>query len=92
MIDKLPIAYPPVRAGQAGTSPGRSRVVGPRTRAGHTWTGQAAKVTVAALIDVLVILGYLVMSLGIGAEGHAGPRPDRPGTPVMQEPAPRPGF
>jgi hypothetical protein len=43
----------------------------------------------ALLIEALLILGCVVLSLGIGAEGRPGIGPDRP-PPPMPAPAPPP--
>jgi hypothetical protein len=44
----------------------------------------------ALLIEALLILGFVVLSLGIGAEGQPGVGPDRPPPPPTHAPAPPP--
>lgn len=44
----------------------------------------------ALLIEALLILGFVVLSLGIGEEGQPGVGPDRPPPPPTPAPAPPP--
>ena len=50
---------------------------------------RAATIVGVVLIEALLILGFVVLSLGIGAEGQPGIGPDRP-PPPMPAPAPPP--
>jgi len=56
-----------------------------RTTIGTRWRArsvtQAAKIVAACLIEAIVILGFVVLSLGIGAESQPGLGPDRPPPP-----------
>jgi hypothetical protein len=49
------------------------------------WLGQVGKVVVATTIQAIVILGFVVLTLGLGGEGHVGIGPDRP--PLSASPA-----
>ena len=56
----------------------------PAMPAGHVM--EAVKVIVTALIVAILILGFVVLSLGLGGEGHGGVGPDRPPQPVTSAP------
>ena len=68
----------------------------PRYRASPSTSGTArfirrgATVVVASLIEAILILGFVVASLGLGYESHSGVGPGRP-PPVTPAPAPPPG-
>lgn len=40
-------------------------------------------VVVVCLIEGILVLGFVALSLGLGAEGHLGVGPDRPPPPVI---------
>ena len=40
-------------------------------------------ITAACLIEGILVLGFIALSLGLGAEGHVGVGPDRPPPPVI---------
>lgn len=50
---------------------------------------RGATVVVASLIEAILILGFVVASLGLGHESHSGAGPDRP-PPLTPAPAPPP--
>jgi hypothetical protein len=54
------------------------------------WFARIVTIFGALLIEALLILGFVVLSLGIGAEGRHGVGPDRPSPPPMPAPAPPP--
>jgi len=69
------------------------RMAGPRTIGTQARAGSVARaaLTVAALlIEAILILGLVVLSLGLGIEGHPGIGPDRPPPPTTPAPAPPP--
>jgi hypothetical protein len=49
-----------------------------------------ATFVVACLIEAILILGFVVASLGLGYEGYPGAGPDRPPPPPAPAPAPPP--
>jgi hypothetical protein len=55
------------------------------------WVQRGVKFIAATLIEAILILGFVVLSLGLGAEGHAGVGPDRPPPPVTPASEPAPG-
>jgi hypothetical protein len=59
--------------------------IGTRSRAGSV--RRAAAIVVACLIEAIMILGFVVASLGLGYEGYSGVGPDRPRPPAMPAPA-----
>lgn len=63
-------------------SPGSSLPSGATTRL-------AATIVLAGLIEAILILGFVVASLGIGHESHSEAGPDRPPL-TMPGPAPAP--
>jgi hypothetical protein len=52
--------------------------------------GRGAAIVVACLIEAVLILGFVVASLGLGYESHSGVGPGRP-PPMTPAPAPPPG-
>jgi hypothetical protein len=50
---------------------------------------QAAKVVAAALIEAILILGFVVLNMGFSDEGRIGVGPDRPPPPAINEPGAR---
>jgi hypothetical protein len=40
-------------------------------------------IAAACLIEVILVLGFVALSLGLGEEGHVGVGPDRPPSPVI---------
>lgn len=40
-------------------------------------------IAAACLIEGILVLGFVALSLGLGAEGHVGVGPDRPPPPVI---------
>jgi len=89
MITKLRVTYPalpPRQVESAGSGPDVPAKTETKARVG--WVEQAEKVIAATLIEAIVILGFVVPSLGIGAEGKHGLGPDRP--PSQTTPAPAP--
>ena len=65
----------------------RATTLGPTVQVGLL--RQIGKVVVATLIEGTVIMGFVVLSLGIGGEGHVGVGADRPRL-VSPAPAPPP--
>jgi len=76
------------------TVDGPARRASAPTTIGTSWRArsvpQAAKIVLACLIEAIVILGFVALSLGIGAEGQPGLGPDRPPPPMTPAPAPPP--
>ena len=92
MSIKLQAVYPATQPAVAGRT---CRPVVPfRSGSGMPvdWPGQAGKVLAAALIEAAVILGFVLLSLGIGAEGHSAVGSDRPPRLVAPAPAPPPDL
>ena len=90
MISKLSASYlaPPYVEAVGYWS--RSRLpAGSRMKPPAGWASQGVKVITAVLIEAIVIVGLVVSSLGIGAEGHAGIGPVQP--PHLVAPVPGPG-
>ena len=56
------------------------------------WLAQPAKIVVACLIVASLLLGFVVLSLGIGAAGAPELGPDRLPAPAMPAPAPAPNL
>ena len=56
------------------------------------WLAQAAKIVVACLIAATLLVGFVVLSLGIGAAGAPELGPDRLPAPAMPAPAPAPNL
>jgi len=48
---------------------------------------RAATIVAALLIETILILGFVVLSLGLGAEARSGFGPDRPPPPPTPAPA-----
>lgn len=93
MISKLPVSYPALPIGPI--EQGRARPAPTAT----SWPSVAAdrypdvlKVTVGALITAIVVLAFVLLSQGIGNEGHDGVGPDRPPMIVRPVPAPAPSY
>jgi len=49
-----------------------------RSRSREGWIGRFVAITVALLIQAILILGFVAASLGFGFNGPAGVGPDRP--------------
>jgi len=62
--------------------------IGRRARAGSV--ARAAPVVAASLIEAILILAFVVASLGLGYEDYSGTGPDRPPPPLSPAPAPPP--
>jgi hypothetical protein len=79
VIYRLPATYPAPptrRAVDTRIDLAIPMKAGSRARVG--WLGRAVKVTAAIFIEAVVILGFVMVSLGIGGEGNAGAGLDRP--------------
>jgi hypothetical protein len=80
----------------SGATTRRALAAPPRYRASPPTSGTArfirrgAAIVVACLIEAVLILGFVVASLGLGYESHSGVGPGRP-PPVTPAPAPPPG-
>jgi hypothetical protein len=66
---------------------GRRGTAGPiamtiRSRLQSVSIGRIVVIAAAFFVQAILILGFVAMSLGLGAEGHAGVGPDRPPSPV----------
>jgi hypothetical protein len=88
---KASIAYRPSATNRFDGSASRATAptrIGTRRRARSG--SQAAAFVAACLIEAIVILGFVVMSLGIGAEGEPGLGPGRSAPPTTPAPAPPP--
>jgi hypothetical protein len=44
--------------------------------------GRIAVIALVCLVQAILILGFVAMSLGLGAEGHVAVGPDRPPAPM----------
>ena len=89
MISRFFATYPTVPSTRAGRS--RTRLAlpaGSATRARAGFASSGVKVVVATVIEAILILGFVVSTVGIGAEGHAGPQSGR--LPHLVAPAPAP--
>lgn len=70
--------------------PHRAATLGPAASSGRTFPiARIATILGALLLEGLLILGIVLLSLGIGAEGQPGLGPDHP-PPPMPAPVPPP--
>ena len=91
MINKLSASYlAPPYVEAVGYQSRLRPPAGSRLQPRSAWASQGVKVVAAALIEAFVIVGLVVSSLGIGAEGHAGVRPYQPPHLVAPIPGPAP--
>jgi hypothetical protein len=64
----------------------RSSVTVPTTTRGtlqRASIGRIVLVATAGVIPAILVLGFVAMSLGFGADGHAGAGSDRPPPPIL---------
>lgn len=61
-----------------------------RTRSRAGLAPPVATIVAVCLIEAILILGFVVLSLGIGGEEQPGLGPDRPPPPTAPSPAPPP--
>ena len=88
MISRLPSTYPAIQSNQPEPAPRRLAMVARSSlepQAGRV--KRAVELVAVIAVEVCLLLGFTLLSLGIGAETHAGTGPDRPLQPVPAAPA-----
>jgi hypothetical protein len=89
MIYKLAATYPELgEMRDADHVIGRALPVTPGSRVRVGWIGRAVRLSAAVLVEATIILGFVLVSLGIGSEGNASARSDR--SQQLAAPAPAP--
>jgi hypothetical protein len=84
------VSFPSIRSQAIGRSRLRAAVPTANGRHGRTRSlARAATIVAALLIEAILILVFVVASLGLGYEGYSGTGPDRPLLPPLS-PAPAP--
>ena len=89
MISKLPATYAAIPSNHPEPAADRTSMVAKRTvepQPGRV--KRAVELAAVIALEVSLLVGFTLLSLGIGAETHAGTGPDRPLQPVHAAPAP----
>ena len=89
MISKLPATYAAIPSNHPEPAVHRTSMVAQRRLEPHAGrVRRAVELAAVIALEVTLLVGFTLMSLGIGAETHAGTGPDRPLQPVHAAPAP----